>query len=376
VKGFHLPELDGLRGFAALGAVLFHYLVGPSMRSSLAGGIRSALEFGPFSVDTFFVLSGFLIGGILLRARESPNYYRTFYVRRAYRILPLYYLWITVCLAFLFFAPGWGVAITGYRFPFVAASFLLFFHNFVPTIVRSSFIASPMWTLAVEEHFYLVAPAMARKLGKRRLMQLLVGVLVFTPLLRGFLFKVVGHGSDWSMYANYMCTFCRVDALAMGMLLAVLWASPELRAKVKERSSWLLPGLVALTVAGWTGQLLNEHHVPYTYTVVAAFGRTSTELACAALLMLILSRPEGAINRWLRSSFMRKMGKISYCLYLVHWGVLWMMTRFVFHTRFGQSLVLDLALASAAFVLSIAIAKLSLRYIEEPLIRRGHRYSY
>lgn len=376
-KGFHLPELDGLRGFAALGAVAFHYLGGPSRTSQVTEGIRSVLEFSAGSVDTFFVLSGFLIGNILLRAKNSPTYYGTFYARRALRIVPLYYLWLTVCLAFLFFSPGWGITpAAGYGFPFVAGSFFLFVHNFFPAIVGSSYIASPTWTLAVEEHFYLVAPICIRKLSERRLMHGLVGIVVLVPLLRGFLFKVVGHGADWSLYANYMWTFCRMDALALGVLLGLLWATPEKRGKLMQLGPFLLPGLLLLTGVGWLGNFLNERHVPYTYTLQAAFGRTATEFSCAALLLMVLLRPEGRLGCLLRSSFLQEMGKISYCLYLVHWGVLWILTRFIFHARFGDSLSLDFALAVVAFGISVGIAKLSLRFIESPLIRMGRRYSY
>jgi len=347
------------------------------MLSPIARGIRSALEYSPVSVDTFFVLSGFLIGGILLRAKESANYYRTFYVRRAFRILPLYYSWLALCLVFVFFAPGWGIARpTGYSPALVAGAFVFFFHNFVPAIARSSLIASPTWTLAVEEHFYLVAPTLVRKLSERRLTQVLVGVVGGAPLFRGFLFKTIGHGMDWVVHANYMWTFCRVDALAMGVLLAVFWTSPEKRARLKALSPFLLPCLFALTALGWMGQFLNDRQVPHTFTLAAALGRTTTELACAGLMLLVLTQPDAAIGRFLRSSFMREAGKISYCLYLVHWGVLWMLTRFVFHTQFGISLKMDLVLAAVSLVLSIGVSKLSLRYIEEPLIRRGHRYSY
>ena len=343
----------------------------------MAEGIRSILEFSAGSVDTFFVLSGFLIGRILLRVKNSPNYYRTFYARRALRIVPLYYAWLAVCLAFLFLTPGWGITpAAGYSFPFVAGSFLLFVHNFFPAIVRSSYIASPTWTLAVEEHFYLIAPVCIRKLSEQRLMQGLVGVVVVVPLLRGFLFKIVGHGADWSLYANYMWTFCRVDALAMGVLLGILWASPEKRAKLQQLAPFLLPCMLVLTGLGWFGNFLNEHHVPYTYTLQAAFGRTATELSCAALLLLVLVRPNGWLGRLLRSPFLLSMGKISYCLYLVHWGVLWVITRFVFHARFGDSLTLDFVLAAAAFVVSIGIAKLSFRFLESPLMRKGQSYSY
>lgn len=377
VRGFHLAELDGLRGIAAVGAVVFHYLLGPGMLSPAIEMLRTALDCSPVSLDTFFVLSGFLIGGILLRAKESPNYYRTFYARRAYRILPLYYTWVVICLLFFYFAPGWGSQpVEGYRFSFVAASFFLFFHNFFPVIVKGSLIASPTWTLAVEEHFYLAAPALVRKLSERHLIHVLVGVIVTAPLLRGVLYKYVGHGSDWSVSATYLWTFCRADALALGVLLAVLWSLPERRARIKAWSRLLVPALLTLTGLVWLGQILTDRHVPHTYTITAAFGRTATELSCAALLVLVLSRPEAMFSRFLRTPFMREMGKISYCLYLAHWGVLWILTRFLFHTQFGRSLPMDLLLAAVAFAASIGLAKLSLRYIEEPLMRRGHRYSY
>src|ERR1700733_7813020 len=86
-----IPQLDGLRGIAVLLVVLYHFV--PSM--VLAGiGLQRSFHFGWCGVDLFFVLSGFLIGGILLDARESPSYFRTFYSRRFYRIFPLYYIWI------------------------------------------------------------------------------------------------------------------------------------------------------------------------------------------------------------------------------------------------------------------------------------------
>jgi peptidoglycan/LPS O-acetylase OafA/YrhL len=99
-KGNHVPELDGLRGLAALCAVGYHYLFGPALAIPSIAILNTILEATPIALDTLFILSGFLIGGILLRSTQSPNYYKTFYLRRFHRIFPLYYFWIAVYFVF------------------------------------------------------------------------------------------------------------------------------------------------------------------------------------------------------------------------------------------------------------------------------------
>jgi len=92
-----IPELDGLRGVAILSVVVFHYVSqeGSTPAGSVAHILQRIVIMGWSGVDLFFVLSGFLIGGILMNARESTSYYRTFYARRFFRIVPIYYFWIT-----------------------------------------------------------------------------------------------------------------------------------------------------------------------------------------------------------------------------------------------------------------------------------------
>src|SRR6266481_2099118 len=91
-----VPELDGLRGVAILLVLLFHYisLEGPTKTGSWSSFLQRIVIMGWSGVDLFFVLSGFLIGGILVDARNSPSYFKTFYARRFFRIIPIYYLWI------------------------------------------------------------------------------------------------------------------------------------------------------------------------------------------------------------------------------------------------------------------------------------------
>ena len=376
-KGNHVPELDGLRGLAALCAVGYHYLFGPALAIPAIAILNTILEATPIALDTFFILSGFLIGGILLRSKESPNYYKTFYLRRFHRILPLYYSWIAVYFAFYFFGKGWGLtAPAGYSTPFVFGSFLFMFQNFFIAIVESTYIVSPTWTLAVEEHFYLLAPQAVGRLSKKRLAQVLCGVVLAAPVLRVIIVKFIGHGEFWSRVASRIWTPCHADALAIGVLLAMAWESEEKRRWLRERSRWLPHGMLLFTVLGSVLLRLAYTGVPHTFVLTAAFAQTAMEFSCLCLMIFVLTRPDTAFCRFLRSDRMRGVGKISYCLYLVHWGVLWMIVRFVLHTKFGAAPKLELAAAPFALAISFGIAKLSWKYLESPLIRRGQRYTY
>ena len=376
-KGNHVPEFDGLRGLAALCAVGYHYLFGPALAIPSIAVLNTILEATPIALDTFFILSGFLIGGILLRSKESPNYYKTFYLRRFHRILPLYYCWIGVYVIFFFAGKGWGmVAPAGYKTPFVFASFLFMCQNFFIAIVESTYIVSPTWTLAVEEQFYLLAPPTIKRLSSRRLAQVLFGVIVLAPILRGFIIKFIGHGEFWSRVATRIWTPCHADALAIGVLLAMAWDSEQKRRWLKEHSRLLPWGMLIFTAIGSVLLRMAYSNVPHTFVLTAAFAQTAMELSCLCLMIFVLTHPDSSFCKFLRSDRMRGMGKISYCLYLVHWGILWMIARFVLHIKFGDAPRLELAVAPMALVISLAVAKLSWKFLESPLIRRGHQYKY
>lgn len=376
-KGNHVPELDGLRGLAALCAVGYHYLFGPALAIPSVAILNTILEATPIALDTFFILSGFLIGGILLRSKDSPNYYKTFYLRRFHRILPLYYSWIAIYVVFYFAGRGWGlVAPRGYNTAFVFASFIFMCQNFFIAIVESTYIVSPTWTLAVEEQFYLLAPPAIKRLSQRRLAQVLCGVILIAPVLRGFIIKFIGHGEFWSRVATRIWTPCHADALAIGVLLAMAWDSEEKRHWLQKHSRFLPLGMIVFTSLGSVLLYLAYNNVPHTYVLTAVFAQTAMEFSCLCLMVFVLTHPESLFCKFLRSDRMRGVGKISYCLYLVHWGILWMIVRFVLHAKFGESPRLELAVAPVALAISFAVAKLSWRFLENPLIRRGHQYKY
>ncbi len=372
-NGVRYPVLDGLRGLAALGIVIVHYSSGLSWRLPVVATAERFYEMSPLCLDVFLILSGFLIGGILLRTRNAPDYYRTFYRRRFYRILPLYYAWIAIFFVFFFVGQGWGLTPPrNLSDTLYLASFALLFQNFFVSIIESTFIVAPTWTLAVEEHFYLLAPVCVRRLSLRRLVQMLLGVILLAPLFRGVLFRFVAHREKWADVATRIWSPCRADALAMGVLLAVIWRSPEVRDWVDRHISLCFWGMFAGSGSAMLLSWMARANVSFCSFLSVAFGRTGVEFASLSVIVYLLWRPKSAIARWFNSKPLLELGKISYCLYLIHWGILWMIYRFILHTRFGGHLRLDVVVAPIALAISIGIAELSWKYLESPLIQHAH----
>jgi peptidoglycan/LPS O-acetylase OafA/YrhL len=369
-----IPELDGLRGFAILLVIICHYIanVEHAQLGFWPHHILSTLAIGWSGVDLFFVLSGFLIGGILLEARSAPNYFRTFYMRRVHRILPIYYLWILIYGALiasaLWFTPG--------RYPATSRDFLqmplhfLFLQNMTYGLTPFQWKwFSVTWSLAVEEQFYLVAPPLIRFLSLRSIIFVLAATICVVPALRFFVFRHLYEG-------NYVAVFampCRADALAFGMLLAIAWRTDSFRNFVNEHRLLLQRALLALFlgVGGllwWLVRPVNVVTVTLGYTWLAAF--------YTCLLVVVLSQPQGwvaALSRW---SVLRALGTISYCVYVIH----------LTFNQFSHQLLLHgppqiynakgIGVTLLALALTLTVASLSWRYFEKPLIRKGHAYAY
>jgi peptidoglycan/LPS O-acetylase OafA/YrhL len=368
------PELDGLRGLAAVGVAVFHYLLAPATKLPFLDRVIRLLELTPLSLDTFFILSGFLIGGILLRIRNAPDYYKAFYRGRALRILPLYYVWVALFCVLFYVARGWGLTPPqGYSGLFYLASYIFLFQSFFPDIVVSAQMLLPTWTLVVEEHFYLIIPICVRRMSTRRLVQLLLAAIVFAPLFRAVLFKYLSHRTGWADLTVYFWPPCRIDALAMGVFLAVVWRDPAMRKWVQAHISPFRLGMFVFSGFAVLLAWMAERNLHHSRTLNAGLGRTTVELACFCLIVFLICRPQSAFGRFLCTDIMRQLGKISYCLYMVHWGVLWMIFRFVLHTRFAEHLWLDFTVAPVALLISIGIASLSWKYIESPLLQRVRR---
>ena len=323
-----IPQLDGLRAVAILAVFLNHTLHTPLTW---------------VGVDIFFVLSGFLITGILMQRKVSRGgYFSYFYSRRAFRILPPYIL--TVFVYGLFFSwysfrPWWLFAFFGMNLQRLFVSTHLFF-------------PLPLWSLAVEEQFYFVWPIVILLVSEKVLFRLAVAALIFTPILRFFCTPLF-H----TEFAIYMLTPFRADLLCAGAVLAILWKhrTPRLEQLCRTRG-WLgfIAGFGGLALAQfWPALRLSSNTrsgnaLDYSLSVLGSFSLLAWTLADHGWLRaLLVTRP------------MRFIGQISYTMYLVHLIPIFLMQR---HTSSG------LVVALVSLPITLVYSSLSWFFMEKPLI--------
>lgn len=218
-----IPELDGLRG-VAVGIVLIWHLVGALMDPSLglwAKAVYNTTILGRTWVDLFFVLSGFLITGIILDKSQAPTQFlRHFYIRRNLRIVPSYALlvlvfWLAIAAgvdnyAFNAETPWWRHA------TFAQNLWMAEHDRWGPGAI------SVTWSVAIEEQFYLFFPLIALLVPRRLLLAFFVSIALFSCV-----FRAVAYLDLKSVYTMYVHTLSRLDGLAMGGLIALLWRQPR-----------------------------------------------------------------------------------------------------------------------------------------------------
>jgi peptidoglycan/LPS O-acetylase OafA/YrhL len=371
-----IPELDGLRGFAVLMVVSIHYFYDPGAPfPAYLHRLQSLLGLGWTGVDLFFVLSGFLIGGILLDARSSASYFQTFYIRRFFRIIPIYYLWIALFMLLTWIgAPYFPPRIQADLRPSVnwgIAAHFLFLQNLLTIHYAplASWWLSPTWSLAIEEQFYLLAPFLIRFLSTRRLVVFLSFVVFAAPCCRILLHAFVPMPS-WPAYTWMPC---RADALALGVFGAIFWRDPKFRAGLSVSKS-LLYGAFGLLLAGMAilGIWFSNPNALLTQTV----GYTWIALFYLSLLFLVLTDTGSPLARIARVGWLRKWGRISYCVYLIHAAVKYFCFSFLTHDVSHLDSWRGVAATFLALAITYTLAKLSWTLFEEPLLRKGQRYKY
>jgi peptidoglycan/LPS O-acetylase OafA/YrhL len=280
----HLASLDGLRGIAVLSVLLFHF--GRPLESSVIPvehWVSSVISHGMRGVDLFFALSGFLITRILVESRGASNYFSAFYVRRALRIFPVYF-----CFLFTVFAVA--------KVHVGLWPYLLFVSNFTHGGGVSDPYLSHLWSLAVEEQFYLVWPIVILLCPPRRLLGFAVLLAALVPALR---FLVVGNVS---VNMLLRLTPFRADALILGGIVSLVVANPKYFPLVKL---WSVPAMIAGFLA-WA--LTRQSNAQFSV------GYSGTALTCAGILAWAVSFSPAVLKlRWLRS-----IGKHSYAMYIYH----------------------------------------------------------
>jgi len=372
-----VPELDGLRGCAILFVLIFHYISqeGVLPPGSFGDRLERLVIMGWTGVDLFFVLSGFLIGGILIAARSSPSYFTTFYIRRFFRIVPIYYLWTFLYVALIGLA---GTTITrlsnsGVRPPLDLGifSYFVFLQNLVPVTLFGLAGAwfGHFWSLAVEEQFYLVAPAVVRFTAPRVLKWVLVVVIVLVPMLRIFLLTVLHFPAS----PVTVLTICRADALALGMLAALSTSGSAPRLSIPPLVPYLY-GILAVLSVGFVALWC---YSPQAATFgMQSVGYTWVALFYVVVLLLAVGHERGWIARVLRNRWLREVGTVSYCMYIIHIVVNVVLHAVLLHRAPHFSNWRGALVTVLAAGVTFAGAKLSWICFESPLQRRGHAYKY
>src|ERR1035437_5570398 len=237
----HIKALDGIRGLAILIVLMHHFGDGTLIpNSAFERAFSDVLQFGWCGVDLFFCLSGFLITGILLATVDHPNYFRRFYARRILRIFPAYYLFVAVIVLSVIAANHFGY----YRHNTDGQLWIWFYlSNWHDTALPRT---GHLWSLAIEEQFYLVWP-LAIAAFRLRALSFCLYIAILSFIARLVAVYMFGCGGR----TIYMMTPFRMDGLALGGAAACIAASPQILSKVKGIIPWLVGifAVIALAIA-------------------------------------------------------------------------------------------------------------------------------
>ena len=355
----HLPALDGLRGCAILLVLLYHFSGELHHPVTLAAGaIHKVLSIGWIGVDLFFVLSGFLITGILLGSRGAPNYFRAFYMRRVLRILPLYYGYLAAVflLPRLLGSPTW---ITPAR---DQAWYWLHLQNLHPTSSAIFPFLGDLWSLAIEEQFYIVWPLLVLLVEGKTLRRVIVAAL-----LGAISFRVVGALTLESVQPLYFWTPGRVDGLLLGAFVASIALDREWMTRA---SRWAGPA-AAIAAAYLAGCMVRARWLDPGDLAIVIVGYSALALLFTAVLVRVLTRP--SVARWFTPAWLRFFGQYSYGLYVLHRPCIELL-RLAGFTADGIARGVGFEVAgmllymSALMLVSIVAALLSWRLLEQPFL--------
>jgi peptidoglycan/LPS O-acetylase OafA/YrhL len=352
-----LPALDGLRGFATIAVVLSHYL------GELPNGL-DIFKVGWIAVDLFYVLSGFLIGKLIMEKSHHANFFSVFYLRRICRTFPIYF----ACLGLIFALDAiahWNHALDdGVRFsPWAYLTFTQNFSMAASGSIGNHWLA-PTWTLALEEQFYLFAPLLLVLTPKRFLLHVLLALIAAAPLLR---LCVMTIWPEYHMADNVLLPF-KLDVLAAGVAAAILFKNfPEWIAKntTLVRVSPVIFAAIALGLSvsdGWVsgiGDVLRPFFV---------------SLACAGyILILALDMPEAQRFKGPISGF---YCRISYAVYLTHIMVLGILHTLILGAAPDFGTVEKVAVSVLAFAVTTALSLALTKWLEEPITAFGRSFKW
>jgi peptidoglycan/LPS O-acetylase OafA/YrhL len=350
-----IAGLDGLRGLMTIVVLVSHYF------GELPGGFR-VFMLGWIAVDVFFVLSGFLVGRLILDKGDRDNFLRVFYIRRVCRTFPIYFTCVIGAYALISWQNvSWNDM--DHALPFW--SYLTFTQNILFAMHTSTGAhwISPTWTMAIEEQFYLIAPALMLFVPARRIVPVLLAIAIGAVVFR---FACVAL--DWPKYTSLSLLPARADTLALGLLAAVLfvrqwWQSERIILILRCSIPALVLAVVAIKILG-----------PSSGILLTSLGFGLISLAAAIYVFIVAcGAPEA---KSLEKKWFAFFCHNSFAIYLTHMPVLWLTHGWVLGQKPSIETIHGLLITMLAIPICLGLSRLLTRYIEEPCMAFGRSFSW
>lgn len=351
-----IQALDGVRGFMTIVVMISHYF------GEVQHGFHAALG-GWIAVTMFYVLSGFLIARLILQKGEHANFFKVFYIRRICRTFPIYFVCVALIATITTF---WHFHETYENDHFPLIAYLTFTQNFwmASTGSLGEHWLAPTWTLALEEQFYLMAPALILLVPRQYLLKLLIAMMGFAVLARYWVLDL----SSLDAFAAAVLLPTRLDVLVAGVLAVVLLRQDWINWSKFDLFLRILP--IPLMVIAMALKLLTSEDAKIFSTISPLL----ISSACAAFLMSIVrGAPEA---KRFENKFFNFFCTISYAVYLTHLLVLGLMHNLLLGTAPDVASGTQILVTIAAIPATVALSYLLTRFVEAPITNFGRSFKW
>lgn len=351
----YYPALDGLRGLAILLVVVYHNF-----------GFINIFFFGWLGVDLFFVLSGFLITDILLKTIHRKDYLKNFYIRRVLRIFPLYYLCL---ILFLLIIPRLNAEFSIKYYTDNQVWLWTYLQNWLYIFKNpgQTNTLNHLWSLAVEEQFYLLWPLVMLVIKKPGHLLLFISLLLVAVLgLR--LWAWTNQVADLAYFNLY--TFTRIDGICIGCMVALL-----LRINKDFLKKYAAAIVVFFAILNFAFFFINRSY-NFTFPYLALAGYTTFAMMFGLLINEAVAGETKLINLLFNIPILKFFGKISYGFYIFHWPVYLLLSPYLFPwvSKFVNSASLQFTVSVIATLAAVVISWLSYQYFERYFLKLKDKF--